>query len=36
MNDDFPYNYADDPCDDITTLCDYWELWLSYTTRKHD
>ena len=20
--------WADDPCDDITAYCDYWELWI--------
>ena len=29
-DDEFPYNYADDPIDDITLLCDYWELWLQH------
>jgi hypothetical protein len=29
-DDEFPYNYTDDPIDDITTLCDYWELWLQH------
>jgi len=29
---DFPYNYVDDPIDDITTLSDDWLLWLDYTS----
>ena len=28
-DDDFPYNYQDDPVDDITTYCDNWSQWLS-------
>ena len=28
-DDEFPYNYTDDPIDDITTYCDNWPLWLS-------
>ena len=26
---DFPYNYQDDPVDDITSYCDNWSQWLS-------
>jgi hypothetical protein len=34
-DDDFPYNYQDDPVDDITSYGDDWTLWLS-TTAHHN
>lgn len=29
---DFPYNYTDDPVDDITLSSDDWQLWLDYAS----
>lgn len=28
--------YQDDPCDDITRLCDYWQLWLELEETTDD
>ena len=28
--------YQDDPCDDITALCDSWELWLELEETNDD
>ena len=30
MNTHDDIDWFDDPCDDITMLCDYWERWIGH------